>query len=561
MSAKTFKPDDKAVYFLPLGGCGFFGANLTLYGHAGRWLMVDCGMGFADENEMPGVDILLPDPSFIEKEVNSLIGMVVTHGHEDHIGAIEHFWPKFRCPIYTTKFTAELIRSKLTEYDWGTKVQIRVIEPGGEVDLDPFHVRFIRMAHSIPEMQALAITVDKVGTVLHTGDWKLDPEPLVGQKTDEKALRELGDKGVLALCGDSTNAMVPGHSGSEGTVKKHLFDLFSEFKGRIAISCFASNVARIRSIAEAAAHNGRRVALVGRSLWRIEEIARELGYLKGVAHFLDDEEAVTLPPEKVVLICTGSQGESRAALAKIAHDSHPVIYLEENDIVIFSSRAIPGNEKAIDAIKNRFWSLGMQVITDRDAPVHVSGHPYRDEIKQLLGWVKPRILIPVHGEQMQMEKHAQLAQECGVKQVLIPANGKVIRLSPDTKPEFVAEVPSGVLAIEGKRIVKVGHEAILMRRRIMSQGTVVVTLVVDSRGDMVADPKISAVGLLDEKDEADQSYIEGAIAAIGRRMDSLGKDDLADDETLSEEVRIAARRYFEEQFERKPQTRVHLVRI
>ncbi len=559
--AKHFTPDEKAIYFLPLGGCGFFGANLSLYGHDGKWLMVDCGMGFADKNEMPGVEVLLPDPTFIEKNAQNLVGLVVTHGHEDHIGAIEYLWGKFRCPIYTSAFTAELIRVKLSEYDWGHKVPINVIDIGASLDLEPFHIQCIRMAHSIPEMQALAISVKGVGTVLHTGDWKLDPDPLVGHKTDEAALKQLGDKGVLALIGDSTNAMVPGHSGSEATVKTNLFELFSEFKGRIAVTCFASNVARVKSIAEAAKQNGRHVALVGRSLWKVEGIARELGYLKGVAHFLDDEEAVTLPRHKVVFICTGSQGEDRAALAKIANDSHPVVFLEETDVVVFSSRTIPGNEKAIDGIKNRLWGSGVEVLTDRDAPVHVSGHPYRDELKQLIGWIKPQMVIPVHGEQMQLDKHAQLALECGVSQVLIPANGKVIRISPDSAPEFAGEVQSGVLAIEGKRMVAVGHEAILMRKRIMSQGTVVVTVVVDMNGELVSEPKVTAMGLLDEKDEGDQGYIDNAVMAICRRMESMAKAELRDDETLSEAIRITTRKYFEAQFHRKPQTRVHLVRI
>lgn len=560
-TALSFTPDDKAVYFLPLGGCGFFGANLSLYGHAGKWLMVDCGMGFADQNEMPGVELLLPDVTFVEKNAEHLVGLVVTHGHEDHIGAIEYLWGKFKCPIYTSIFTAELIRAKLDEYEWGKKVPIKVIDLGATLDLEPFHIQCIRMAHSIPEMQALAITVSGIGTVLHTGDWKLDPNPLVGHKTDEEALKALGDRGVLALIGDSTNAMVPGHSGSEGTVKTNLFELFSEFKGRIAVTCFASNVARVKSIAEAAKQSGRHVALIGRSLWKVEGIARELGYLKGVAHFLDDEEAVTLSKDKVVFVCTGSQGESRAALAKIANDSHPVAFLEEDDVVIFSSRTIPGNEKSIDAIKNRFWAAGVEVVTDRDAPIHVSGHPYRDELKQLIGWVRPEIVIPVHGEQMQLEKHAQLAIDCGIGKVLIPANGKVIRLAPGTVPEFVGEVQSGVLAIEGKRLVAVGHEAILMRKRIMSQGTVVVTVVVDLDGELVSDPRITAMGLLDEKDESDQSYIDNAVMIIRKKMESLSHADLVDDEALSEVIRVAARRYFETQFHRKPQTRVHLIRI
>jgi ribonuclease J len=416
------------------------------------------------------------------------------------------------------------------------------------------------MAHSIPEANSVAITVKDVGTVLHTGDWKIDPGPVVGYLTDESELRALGDAGVLAVIGDSTNAMVPGHSGSEAVVQKNLIELFGEFTTRIAITCFATNVARLRSIYEAARLNGRQVCLIGRSLWSVDDAARKSGYLKDVPPFLDDEAADLMPPQNLVYVCTGSQGEPRAALSRISNDDHPALRLAEDDIVIFSSRAIPGNERAIDRIKNRLLAKGVNVITDRDAPIHVSGHPYREELKKLYSWVRPKVVIAVHGEHMQQEKHAALAKDCGVGQSVIPANGQVFEITQNGARQ-VAEVKSGILAIEGKRIVAIDHEAIMARRRIMYNGSVVVTVVIDNRGNLVADPKITALGLLDENSELDSEYITDVSKEIALKLKNASKDQRQDDNALSELVRVTARRFFSERFEKKPQTRVHLVRI
>lgn len=558
--ALSFKMAPDAIYFVPLGGCGFFGANMALYGHQGQWIMVDCGMGFADDT-MPGVEVLLPDPGFAEALGDKLLGIVLTHGHEDHIGAIDHLWPRMRRPLYATPFTAERIRQHVSEQPWGTQAKIIEVPIQGQVELGPFSIQYIRMAHSIPEASSLAITVKEVGTVLHTGDWKIDPGPVEGSMTDEAALRKLGETGVLAVIGDSTNAMVPGHSGSEQTVQDNLIDLFGEFKDRIAITCFSTNVARLRSIDVAAKKNGRKVCLVGRSLWRTEEAARRTGYLGTAGPFIDEDEAIELPGHKVVYICTGSQGEPRAALSKISADDHPRVRLEEEDVIIFSSRAIPGNERAIDRIKNRFYAAGVNIITDRDAQIHVSGHPYREELKQLYAWTKPAIAIPVHGEQMQMEKHAALAKECGVGQTIIPANGMVIEIGKEGVAMPVGEVKAGVLAVEGGRIVAVDHEAILTRKRIMWNGSAVVTVVVDAQGAFVADPKITALGLLDENSDLDAQYIQDAVKEIKNAVKNMPKGDRMDDNVLSEAVRITARRFFNERFDRKPQTRVHLVRI
>ena len=559
MAKLGFDMQDDAVYCVPLGGCGVFGANMTLYGHRGQWIMVDCGMGFADET-MPGIDILLPDPTFAQSLGDSLLGIVLTHAHEDHIGAIGHLWPRLKAPLYATKFTSTRIRQSLGEYPWGGQAKLHELPPKARFDLGPFSIQYVRMAHSIPEASSLAITVDGVGTMLHTGDWKIDADPVVGDLTDEEELKKLGEAGVLAVIGDSTNAMVPGHSGSERMVQNNLIELFGEFEGQIAISCFSTNVARLRSIYEAAQRNKRHVCLVGRSLWNIDEAARLSGYLEDIPPFLDRDDANKMHGKDIIYVCTGSQGEPRAALSRIANDDYKGVRLVAGDVVIFSSRAIPGNERAIDRIKNNLHARGIGVITDRDAPVHVSGHPYREELKQIYSWLKPKAVIPVHGENMQLEKHAQLAKECGVEGTVIPANGMVIELTKEGL--YVAgEVHSGILAIEGKRIVAVDHEAILTRRRMMYNGSAVVTVVVDRKGNLVAEPKITALGVLDENSDLDAEHLREVTDAVSMAVKNMKKSEREDDDALSELIRVTARRYFNATFDRKPQTRVHLVRV
>lgn len=545
--------------FIPLGGCGLFGANLSLYGYQGKWIVVDCGMGFGDDT-MPGVDIILPDIRFLEDIKDDVLGLFLTHGHEDHIGGIEHLWDRVRKPIYATPFTAGLVHRKLEEVNWGNQVEYKFLPDGEDVKVGPFTVSTINMAHSIPEMRALKIQAGDLGAVLHTGDWKLDPNPIAGDVTDQQKLESLSKENILAIVGDSTNAMVPGHSGSEFDVQANMTELFSEFKGKIAVSCFSSNVARLASIASAAAANGRSVALAGRSLWRINDVARQCGYLKDVVDFIEADDANYLDDQQIVYVCTGSQGESRAALSRIADGNHRTIELGDGDIVMLSSRTIPGNEKAIERVKNRLLGQGVTIITDRDAPIHVSGHPYRDEIRLLLDWVKPRFVLPVHGEHMQMERHADLAEECGYKAPVIPMNGDVLEITEDSI-EKVGEVQSGMLALEGKRLVPIDHEAILNRRRMMFHGSAVVTLVIDGAGELIADPKISAIGLIDEDSEHDEKFINEAARIVAEQIRNMPKTKRNNDYQIEETARIAARRYFEAQFDKKPQTRVHLIRI
>lgn len=550
-----YRPDGDAVYFLPLGGAGEIGMNLSLYGHAGKWLMVDLGISFGDDT-MPGIDVVLPDPSFAVERRDDVVGLVLTHAHEDHIGAVQYLWPQLRCPVYATPFTASVLRAKLIERGLAGQVEIREIAPSGRFSAGPFALELVRVTHSVPEASSLAIRT-ALGTILHTGDWKLDPAPVVGAVTDEAAFRRLGDEGVHALVCDSTNAMVPGRSGSEADVRDTLVELFGRYPNRIAISCFATNVARLKGIAEAAAANDRHVALVGRSLWRINEVARSNGYLDGVEPFVSERDAGFLPRDKVVLVVTGSQGEPRSALARIAADDHPEVVLEEGDVVIFSSREIPGNERAIGRVQNLLVRAGVGVVTADDEMVHVSGHPARDELVRLYQWVRPQLAVPVHGEERHLRAHARLAADCQVAQAIVPSNGQMIRLAPGPA-EVVATVKSGRLAIDGKRIVPLDAGAMRSRHRMMYNGAAVATLVLDRRGALVTEPQIAVMGLLDhpEQDEGPAA----AATAVRQAVEAMPDAARQDDEAVKQTVRIAVRRSFNASQGKKPLTEVHLIR-
>ncbi len=553
------KMNQDALYYIPLGGCGMFGANMSLYGYRDSWIMVDCGLGFAD-GDVPGIEILVPDPAFAAGLGERLQAIILTHAHEDHIGALQYLWPRLRAPLYATPFTAARIRQSLSETGDDARAQLNIVPLGGTVKVDPFEIQFIKMAHSIPESSALAIHVPGIGRVLHTGDWKIDPKPVEGQLTDEQSLRQLGEIGVMAVMGDSTNAMVPGHSGSEHDVRERLTAIFSQHKKKIILTCFSTNVARLRSIYEAAHANGRVVCLEGRSLWAVDEAARKTGYLQGVPPFLTIDEAGYVDDNKVVFVCTGSQGEPRAVINRVSKGEHRDIIINKNDLVIFSSRAIPGNERAVDAIKNRIYEMGAHVLTDRDDKVHVSGHPYRDELKTLYGWVKPLAVVPVHGEQMQLEKHAELAAACGVKTTIIPSNGQVLEISKKGIAS-VAAVASGILAVEGQRLIPIDHETILMRRRAMYNGNVVVTIVLDRHGELTSDPQMTAFGLLDEQDEKDAKTHQKVISLIKKSLLGLPESSHYNENELKEVIRITVRRFFQAEYERKPQVRIHLVKV
>ncbi|MGC2199841.1 MAG: ribonuclease J, partial [Stellaceae bacterium] len=483
-----------ALYFVPLGGAGEIGMNLNVYGYAGDWLIIDCGVTFGDDSQ-PGLEVVMPDPGFIAERRDRLLGILATHAHEDHIGAIPYLWTQLRCPVWATPFTASFLRVKLAEAGLADQVKINVVPLSSRFVIGPFDLELITLTHSIPEPNAVALRTP-VGTVLHTGDWKFDPDPLIGPTADEPALRRLGDEGVLALVGDSTNALRPGTSGSEAELRRSLTDLIGRYDARVAVACFASNVARLETIARAAAAHGREVALVGRSLWRIEKAARENGYLTDLPRFLTEDEAGYIPRDRILLICTGSQGEPRSALYRIARDDHPHVVLETGDVVIFSSRIIPGNEKAINRLQNGLVRLGVEIVTEEDHFVHVSGHPARDELVRMYQMVRPRIAVPVHGEARHLIAHADLAGECQVQQPLVVQNGDVVRLSSGGA-SIVDEVPVGRLASDGKGLLPVDGTALKDRRRVTFNGTAVATLVLDRRGQAMAPPTISIIGVVE----------------------------------------------------------------
>lgn len=547
------------LIFLPLGGAGEIGMNLNLYGYGKPdnpdWIMLDLGISFGD-NSQPGVDVVMPDPQFIEDHKDKLKGIILTHAHEDHLGAVPYLWDRFKCPIYATPFTVSVLKRKLAEDSAFQNVPIIEIPLNGKFSVGPFELELITLTHSIPEPNGVVLRTP-LGTVFHTGDWKLDPDPVLGADYDRDALRNLGEEGVLAMVCDSTNVFTPGTSGSEGDILDNLFDLIKDQKGRVIVTCFASNVARLETISKVAKMCDRDIVLAGRSFGRMIASAKENGYLNGVPNFLDEEYASQIPKDKLMIICTGSQGESRAALARIANDDHPRISISKGDLVIFSSRQIPGNEVSISTLQNKLVRRGVRLITDKDAFIHVSGHPARDEMLDMYQTIKPEISIPVHGEFRHLTEHAALAKTCQVKQTVINENGGMIRLAPGPA-KIINTVHSGRLALEGGRLVPLNSELIRGRTRALWNGTATVTVVVDKLGNLLVDAQISTTGLLDADDF---DYEDEALDRAEEAVERLSKKDRRDDAKISESVRIAVRRYFRGQFKKNPVTTVHLVRI
>ncbi len=553
-SAITIAEDE--LCFLPLGGSEEIGMNLYLYGLGGKWLMVDLGISFGDETT-PGIDVLMPDISFVEERRRDLLGIVLTHAHEDHFGAIQYLWPRLKCPIYATPFTAALLRLKLAETEFARKVKIVEVPLSGQIELGPFQVEYVAVTHSIPEPNALVLRTP-LGTVVHSGDWKLDPHPQIGDPTDEARLRAIGDEGVLAFVCDSTNALVPGISGSEQTVKEELTKLIGRLKGRIAITCFSTNVARIRSIAEAAQANDRQCALIGRSLWRIYEAARQTGYMSETVPFLSESDAGYVPADKIVLICTGSQGEPRSALSRIARDEHAHIVLEPGDTVIFSAREIPGNEKAIGRVQSQLIRLGVDIITPDDEMVHVSGHPARDELTTLYQWLRPRIAVPVHGTPKHLLAQARLAADCQVPETVVPQDGAVIRLAPGPA-EILGYVSTGQLALDGTRLIRLDNGVTRSRHRMNQEGAVVASLVVDNSGRLLADPQMSLMGLLEAEEDEEQR--RALVTDVREAVERLSKSARRDDDAVREAARLAIRRGIKAERGKRPLIQIQLVRI
>lgn len=531
--------------------------NMTLYGAAGRWLMVDCGMTFADET-LPGVDIVVPDPTYAEAEADSIEALVITHAHEDHLGAVHHLWRRFRCPVYATPFAASLLRLKLEEAGIADQVEVNVVRDDRPLVLGPFRVTMIGLTHSTPEMQALAIETPH-GTVMHTGDWKLDPDPLVGPASDEAALAAWGAKGVLALVCDSTNVFNKGTSGSEADVRRRLVELVADRKGLVVVSTFASNIARMESVARAAEAAGRRFALVGRSLWKFHEAARAAGYLADIPAPLTDRDAALLPREKVLLLCTGCQGEQRGAMARIAGEDHPHIRLRRDDTVIFSSKIIPGNERTLFRMHNQLALAGVRVITEKDEPVHVSGHPARDELRRMYDLVKPRMVVPVHGEARHLIEQARFAvTDCGVGESRVVLNGDILALAPG-EAGVIGSVPVGRLAVDASGLVLTEAEIIQDRRRLGYNGAAMVVLVVDDRSELVEDPRVTLLGVAEGRE---RDRLLGDIeVAIERELGKANGRRPADDDALAEAAVRALRRTVRQANGRRPLTECEVVRL
>ncbi len=555
------RPDDELV-FAPLGGVGEIGMNLSIYGFGSparrTWLAVDLGVSFGTEELLPGVDLIMPDVRFLVEERRNLAGIVLTHAHEDHFGAILDLWPRLRVPIYATPFTAALFTAKRLGEPGAPDISVNVVPLGARFSLGPFDIELVSVAHSIPESNALIIRTP-LGAVLHTGDWKLDPTPVIGPPTEEGKLKALGDEGALALIGDSTNAVREGRSPSEADVAKSLAELVASAPGRVAVTTFASNVARIRSAAQAAFAAGREVVVIGRAMERVVQVARETGYLDGIGEFRGPDVYGHLPPNKVLALCTGSQGEPRAALARIALDEHPDVTLGKGDRVIFSSRTIPGNEKAVGRIVNGLVRQGVEVISDRTHLVHVSGHPRQAELEDMFRWVRPRIAIPVHGEALHLHEHARLARRLGVPEVIVCQDGDLIRLAPG-RAGIVDEVPAARLYKDGRLVVEAEGRTVPDRRRLGFAGIVTVALALTEQGDLADAPDVELTGIPELNAEG-ESMAEIAYNAAKATFESLPRARRRDPDGVAESVRRAVRAAIAAHWGKKPMCHVHVLAV
>lgn len=556
------KTSDDELVFLPLGGSGEVGMNLNAYGYgpeANReWLVVDVGVTFGDLST-PGVDVIVPDPTFLEGE--TLRGIVLTHAHEDHIGALPWLCPRLKAPLYATPFTAFLIREKLREAGILDQVTIHEVPLGGTIELGPFKVEMVTMTHSIAEPNGLAITTP-LGTVLHTGDWKIDEAPVIGRTTDSDAIKTLGDDGLLALVCDSTNVFVEGSAGSESDVRDALFDLIGSLKtGRIAVGCFASNVARMDSVIAAAEAAGRRVFLAGRSMNRITSAAKHVGLLANAGKFLSDEEARRWPDDQILYLCTGSQGEANAALARVSGGTHPVVKLGLGDHCIFSSRVIPGNELSIARLQDRLSDRGVRIYTEKDHPgIHVSGHPCRDELRQIYAWARPQIAVPTHGMRRHLAEHAILAKELGVEQTVTPRNGDVVRLAPGPAT-IIDEVPNGRLFVDGGMLVTEQGEALRERRHASTNGVLIVSFALDRRGKIVSDIDLRAIGLPSGEENPLEDALDNMAERVEQVVRSLKAEALEDDMVIEQAVARTLKKAGQQFWDRRPIVETIVLRL
>ncbi len=550
------------LVFAPLGGVGEIGMNLSAYGlgdeRRRQWMIVDCGVSFASEEHLPGIDLMFPDIRYLVEERRNLTGIVLTHAHEDHFGALFDLWPQLKVPVYATPFTAALIEAKRESEPGAPEIDVRVVALDSRFNIGPFDIELVSMSHSIPESNALIIRTP-LGTVLHTGDWKLDQTPGVGLPTDQDKLRRLGDEGVLAVVGDSTNTVRDGRSPSEADVARTIAELIASSPARVAVTTFASNVARLRAVADGAKAAGREVVVVGRAMERVVQVARETGYLEGVQEFRGPDVYGYLPPDKVVLLCTGSQGEPRAALARIARDDHPDITLSRGDRVLFSSRTIPGNEKAVSGVINGLIDQGIEVITDRTHLIHVSGHPRIGEVEELLGWVKPKVLIPVHGEALHLSEHAALGRRLGIPGIVSCRNGDLVQIAPGS-PGVIDQLPHGRVYKDGTVLIGADSRTIADRRRLSFVGMVTVALALTEKGALAADPEVELLGI-PERGRDGKVLADIALDAVEDTVENLPRQRRRDPDAVAEAVKRAVRAAIAQQWGKKPICYVHVLAV
>ena len=548
------------LLFCPLGGSGEIGMNMNLFAYGKpdnqKWIMVDIGVTFADDS-IPGIDLIYPDPGFIIDKKDDLLGIILTHAHEDHIGAIAHIWPQIKCKIFSTPFTAVLIKEKFKEKRIDIGNNLKIVNLNGTVDLKPFKVEFITLTHSILEPNGLRIETP-AGNILHTGDWKCDPNPLIGDKINSKRLKEIGDKGVLAMICDSTNVFSIGRAGSELDVRKSLLNLMSRLKKRIIVTSFASNVARMESIFYCAEKLGRQISLVGRSMHRIYKAAKECGYLKNIMKPIDTRDAKKISREKIVYLCTGSQGEPMGAMMRIASYVHPDVLIEKGDTVIFSSKIIPGNERKLYKLHNQLVRDGIEVISEESDFVHVSGHPNREDLNDMYDWVRPKAVIPVHGEHRHMKEHINFAKEKQIPYPIKVENGDIVKIYPGKKPEIYDKAPSGRLYVDGSVSVEEDSKSIKERKNISSNGYMEVTILVSPKGNIHKKPIISFKGLPVIKEE---EFIYGLEEEIEKTSKTFSLNNKKQEQNLIDALKISCRKYSKEKTGKKPFTNINIVQI
>ena len=548
------------LLFCPLGGSGEIGMNMNLFAYGKpdnqKWIMVDIGVTFADDS-IPGIDLIYPDPGFIIDKKDDLLGIILTHAHEDHIGAIAHIWPQIKCKIFSTPFTAVLIKEKFKEKRIDIGNNLKIVNLNGTIDLKPFKVEFITLTHSILEPNGLRIETP-AGNILHTGDWKCDPNPLIGDKINSKRLKEIGDKGVLAMICDSTNVFSTGRAGSELDVRKSLLNLMSRLKKRIIVTSFASNVARMESIFYCAEKLGRQISLVGRSMHRIYKAAKECGYLKNIMNPIDSRDAKKISREKIVYLCTGSQGEPMGAMMRIASYVHPDVLIEKGDTVIFSSKIIPGNERKLYKLHNQLVRDGIEVISEESDFVHVSGHPNREDLNDMYDWVRPKAVIPVHGEHRHMKEHINFAKEKQIPYPIKVENGDIVKIYPGKKPEIYDKAPSGRLYVDGSVSVEEDSKSIKERKNISSNGYMEVTILVTPKGNIHKKPIISFKGLPVLKEE---EFIYGLEEEIEKTSKTFSLNNKKQEQNLIDALKISCRKYSKEKTGKKPFTNINIVQI